>query len=79
MILSSDDSIRVEHATRYAVIPDRLILDRRVSDRAFRLYALLSETPQSRQELAKALGCSVSTVRNATAELVDAGYVEATE
>jgi hypothetical protein len=76
-----DDSIKLDR--RFAIIDD-WILDLNVSDRAIRLYAILSryadnETHKaypSRVTLAKRLQCSASSVDRATRELIEAGALD---
>lgn len=76
-----DDSIKLDR--RFAIIDD-WILDLDVSDRAIRLYAILSryadnETHKaypSRVTLSKRLRCSPSSVDRATRELVAAGALD---
>lgn len=75
------DSIKLDR--KFAIIDD-WILDLKVSDRAIRLYAILSryadnETHKaypSRVTLSKRLRCSPSSVDRATRELVEAGALD---
>lgn len=75
------DSIKLDR--KFAIIDD-WILDLQVSDRAIRLYAILSryadnETHKaypSRVTLSKRLRCSPSSVDRATRELVEAGALD---
>jgi predicted DNA-binding transcriptional regulator YafY len=71
------DTIEVD--IRFSVILD-WVTDSHISDRAFRLYALLAQyrdnnTP-SREHLAMRLNCSVKTVGRAMAELEAVSPVE---
>lgn len=70
-----------EPAYRHARVPDPLLDDAAISDRAFRLWALLAVSgvqAPARAQLAGALGCSVATVDRAVDELVASGYLEIT-
>ena len=75
------DSIKLDR--KFAIIDD-WILDLNISDRAIRLYAILSryadnETHKaypSRVTLSKRLRCSPSSVDRATRELVEAGALD---
>lgn len=78
-----NDRIRARKAYRFAMIPERLIRDTGISDRAVRLWALLDRIAMgadaampTRGQLAKALGCSPSSVDRAVAELIKAGWLE---
>ena len=76
----SDTQITIDR--RFAII-DEWILDLDISDRALRLYALLSRYADkdthkafpSRQTLADRLRCSPKSVDRASQELVDAGVM----
>lgn len=64
---------------RFAILPEWLLYDLEVSDRAIRLYAVLARHADSdgrscpsRQRLASLLGCSVDTVDRAKQELIAA-------
>ena len=67
----------------FAVVPEWLLVDRPVSDRAVRLYALLAlmanrsthETYPARKTLAQRLSCSVDSVDLAIKELTLAGAI----
>lgn len=70
----------------FAIIPDRLIRDLEVSDRAVRLYAILRRCADhatlvampTRGYLADTLGCSRDSIDRATRELVTAGWLTKT-
>ena len=76
----SDERLRRQH--RYTVTPEHLILDPRLSDRAFRLWCRLdryvgdheSAFP-SRESLGIELDCSKSSIDRAVDELVAAGWL----
>ena len=67
----------------FAIVPEWLI-DADVSDRAFRVYALLARYADSdgsgaipgRKRMAQRLGCSVDTIDRAVAELLACGAIE---
>lgn len=66
----------------FAVIPDRLLYEQAVSDRALRLWLLLSRyaglrlgAVPRRRELARMLGTSEKSVLRATNELVHVGWI----
>jgi hypothetical protein len=71
------DNIQAE--ITFTFIPD-LVIDSRISNRAFRLYALLAQyrdnNDRSRDNLALRLNCSVKTVDCAMAELQAIGAVK---
>lgn len=74
------DSIRRQH--RYTITPEHLILDPRVSDRAFRLWCRLdrfagekASAYPARETLAIELDCSPSSIDRSTRELVGAGWL----
>lgn len=66
---------------RFAIIPEPLLFDRTISDRAVRLYGVLCRFAgdkgafPSRQTLASKLGCSRDSVDRALKELVAARWV----
>jgi hypothetical protein len=71
------DNIQAE--ITFTFIPD-LVIDSRISNGAFRLYALLAQYRDnkdiSRENLALRLKCSVKTVDRAMAELYAIGAVK---
>ena len=77
----SNDRLRRQH--RFTVTPEHLILDPRVSDRAFRLWCRLDRYAgqddsafPARESLAIELDTSPSSIDRATKELVAAGWLE---
>lgn len=67
------------HGTPFAIVPEWLLYEAGVSDRAIRLYAVLARHADgkgrscpSRQRLAELLGCSTDSVDRAKNELVEA-------
>jgi hypothetical protein len=76
----SDGRLKRQH--RFTVTPEHLILDPRVSDRAFRLWCRLDRFAGDREvafptneTLAVWLDCDPSSVARARKELVDAGWL----
>jgi DNA-binding transcriptional MocR family regulator len=76
----SDGTLRRQH--RFTVLPEPLIRDRRISDRAMRVWCLLDryagangQAFPKRKTLATALGCSVATLDRAIEELVQFGWL----
>lgn len=76
----SDDRLR--KAYRFATVPEHLIRDKNLSDRAFRLWCLLDRYAgkddaafPSRETLRLDLDCSRASVDRAVAELVDGGWL----
>jgi len=64
-----------------SLLPDTIILDKRLSDRAVRLYALfsfLSGEPTSRADLGGLLNCSADSIDRAVRELKQIGAVTVT-
>jgi hypothetical protein len=79
-VLMTDDRLRRQY--RFTVTPEHLIRDRRISDRAVRLWMLLDRYAgdngaafPKRETLAEDLTCSMSTVDRAVTELVDAQWL----
>jgi DNA-binding MarR family transcriptional regulator len=77
------DTDTAKSLSGYAVVPNALLRDPRVSDRAVRLYAVLDGRRAHRQAgirvgqatLAADLGASESTVKRAAEELEEAGWL----
>jgi Helix-turn-helix domain len=76
----ADGTIRREH--RYSVVPEHLIRDARISDRAFRLWCILDRYAGAdessfplRQRLADDLQCSVASLDRSIVELVENGWL----
>lgn len=75
----SEGEVRIPDL-RYARVPDRLIRDREVSDRAFRLWCLLCRYGEQRSwpkraTLATELGSTPRAVTNWIRQLRDGGYL----
>jgi hypothetical protein len=75
-------TIRVRRTYSFTCLPEDLIRDSRVSDRAVRLWALLDRYARdkdavslTREALAADLGCSLDSVDRALGQLVAAGWL----
>jgi helix-turn-helix protein len=75
-------SDKLRKAYRFATVPEHLIRDRALSDRAVRLWCLLDRYAgkddcafPSRETLSNDLSCSRASVDRAVAELVSAGWL----
>lgn len=73
---------RLQRAYRFTVVPEHLIRDMRLDDRAFRLWCLLDRYAgakdaafPSRRTLAEDLGCSRESIDRSLKRLVDAGWL----
>jgi hypothetical protein len=67
---------------RFAQVPELLVLDQRVGDRAFRLWCRLDRYAgqdgaafPSRDRLASDLGCSKASIQRALSQLTDTGWI----
>lgn len=79
--MSADGTIRRQH--RFTVTPEHLILDPRISDRAFRLWCRLDRFAgertvafPTRETLTIELDTSKASIDRALTELVDAGWLK---
>lgn len=77
------DRIRSRRVYQFSMLPEALIVDSSVSDRAVRLWALLDRVcwrddaqMPTRSQLALSLGCSPKSVDRAVSELIQAGWLE---
>lgn len=73
---------RLRRRDRYTVLPEHLVRDRTLSDRAVRLWCLLDRYAgkdevafPSRETLSRDLSCSRPSVDRAVSELVDSGWM----
>lgn len=75
-------SDRLRRAYRFTVVPEPLIRDKRISDRAFRVWCILDRYAgangaafPTRRRLAEDLDCSLATLDRAILELVEYGWL----